>query len=821
MATAEMGSILDVTNYLPHGYCISWSPQLLLTYVVSDLLIFVSYFSMPAALLYFARQRKDFPYRWLLWLFSGFILACGTTHLMGVIVLWKPLYVIDAILKAVTALISLITAILLWPLVPHAIKLPSLDLLQQTNDALRIEITERKKAEEALRKERDFTRELINALPGTFYLISHKGRFQLWNKKLEELSGRTPEEVATASPADFFQGEERVTIIERVREVFLHGHSVAEASLVAKDGTVMPHYFVGRRIELDGFPYLIGMGLDISARKQMENALREAKGRAEVTALDLKEREEHLGSILDTALDAIISIDATGHILEFNKAAERIFGFKRAEVLGLNISETIIPIEQRESHRRGMARYLATGEQRVINQRIELEAVEKGGRRIPVELAITAIDRASSTVFTAFLRDISERKQAEKTIREAKEAAEAAAKAKGEFLAVMSHEIRTPMNVVLGMSDVLLETKLDAEQHRIVQTMQRSGKALMGVISDVLDFSRIESGQFTVSELPFSPLHVVEETARLMRMVAEEKGLSLSAELVPALPEMVLGDDGRLRQVLINLIGNAIKFTQLGQVTVRLAPYPEEPNSLLFSVNDTGIGIAPEHINRIFEQFTQADSGITRRYGGTGLGLAISQRLVSLMGGRLWVESQLGKGSTFFFTLPVRPVASQEQTTTAKEQAVAASSRTLRILIAEDSPDNQALFQIYLSKTPHHVVMVNDGLEAIAQVMENTFDLLLTDIEMPNMDGYAATQAIRQWEREEGRQPLTIMALSAHAGIDKRGESLAAGCDGHLTKPIKKQTLLDAIQRVAEAIDKQDLLDALRPVQKRENGIRQ
>ncbi|OSM06252.1 ATP-binding protein [Magnetofaba australis] len=389
----------------------------------------------------------------------------------------------------------------------------------------------------------------------------------------------------------------------------------------------------------------------------------------------------------------------------------------------------------------------------------------------------------------------------EEALRESRAQAEAANRSKSEFLAIMSHEIRTPLNVLLGTNDLLQESHLTSDQQRQLGVVHQAGEHLLTIINDILDLSRIEAGGMELEMAPFQPAALFDAVGDMMRIKAEEKGLAFVVEIEPELPAWVLGDESRLRQVLINLLGNAIKFTDQGEVALQV-DYVTEGSLFLITIRDTGVGIAPEHLQQVFEKFTQEDPSISRRYGGTGLGLTISRNLVTMMGGAIDVESAVAEGSAFRITLSLAPT---EAPVGHPEAAVAEPQEPmqmtpLRILLAEDSEDNQFLIRAYLQKTPWEVVGVSHGLEAVETLQrKGPFDLVLMDIQMPIMDGYAATGAIRQWERQRQRAPLPILALSAHALESERAKSLAAGCDAHLTKPIKKKTLIDAIQQAMRA----------------------
>jgi len=383
-----------------------------------------------------------------------------------------------------------------------------------------------------------------------------------------------------------------------------------------------------------------------------------AEQRRSVTAL--RESEARKGAILASSLDGIISMDQEGRILEFNPAAEGIFGYRRADVLGRSLAETIIPPAARAAHTAGLARFLATRTSDLLHRRIEVMALRATGEEFPVEIAISALEREVTT-FTATVRDITERRRAESELAAARDDALEAVRVKSEFVANMSHEIRTPMNIVFGMTDMLRDSPLSAEQHDHVDVLRRNAEGLLRIVDDVLDFSKIEAGKVALESIPFSLRRLLDETVGGLAARAERRGLSLLAQVRPDVPDAVVGDPTRLRQVLLNLVDNAIKFTERGgvRVDVELDTVASGGIVVRFAVADTGIGIPAEKQAQVFEAFTQADGTTTRRYGGTGLGLTISQQLVTLMGGQLWLESEAGEGTTFFFTVPMDEAAAR------------------------------------------------------------------------------------------------------------------------------------------------------------------
>ena len=664
---------------------------------------------------------------------------------------------------------------------------------------------------------------------------------------------------------------------------------------------------------------------------ELEAAKEETERLVHVRTHELKMSEQRFRSLAGSAPIGIFQTDSLGNCTYVNEHWCALCGIGPDEASGLGWSAAIHP-EDRVWVQIEWLRAAQQGEDWTRDFRVR----RPGGETRWVRCHASGL-RRSDAGYVGTLEDITAPKEFEAALQSAHDAALEANRAKSEFLATMSHEIRTPLNAIIGSADLLWETTLTEEQAEYVGMFRRAGGTLLAVINDILDLSKIESGHLELDPIPFELAELVEQTAQFMANRAHEKGIELLCSLDAELPTHVVGDPTRIRQVLLNLVGNAIKFTSRGEIALTVQRDPNGPtgNELLFSVRDTGIGIPADKLASIFDSFTQADSSTTRKFGGTGLGLTISKRLVELMGGRLRVESNPGKGSTFTFNLPLDPaegapsstsapvdlhgvralvvddnetncrileeflsgwgmlvrtvesgaaaIAALEGATTAgtpyhlilldcrmpemdgfevaatlgRSVAVAQATimmltsdarggdiararalglgsylvkpvrrvelyhaivtmlgrttaapaaplpgpvtldhsdlRPLRILLVEDSEDNQRLIRSYLKHHPFRVDTANNGQEALQRYQEAKYDLVLMDVQMPVMDGYTATRAIRAWERVSGRAETPILALTANALQEDIGKSADAGCTTHLTKPIRKAALLDAI----------------------------
>ena len=664
--------------------------------------------------------------------------------------------------------------------------------------------TARKEAEEALLQAGALQSAIFNSANFSSIATDAKGVIQIFNVGAERMLGYEAAEVMNKiTPADISDPQELIaranTLSMELSTAITPGfealvfkasrgiEDIYELTYIRKDGSRFPAVVSVTALR-DAQDSIIGyllIGTDNTARKLVEEEQKKLDQR-------LRDQQFYTRSLIESNIDALMTTDPFGIISDVNKQMEALTGCTRDELIGAPFKDFFTDPDRAEAAIR-----------RVLSEKsvtdYELTARARDGKQTVVSYNATTFydrNRKLQGVFAA-ARDVTERKRFEMELKQAKAVAESANRTKSDFLASMSHEIRTPMNAIMGIADLLAKTELSVEQDKYVQVFRRAGDNLLNLINDILDLSKVEASQLELEKTGFLLSDNIEIVTEMVSARAHEKGLLVVCEIAPNVPNDLVGDPTRLRQVLLNLIGNSVKFTERGTVSLTITQEAgnAQSTSLRFSVADTGIGIPVEKLDRVFERFTQADTSTTRRFGGSGLGLTISKRLVELMGGRIWVESDMGKGSMFSFTVPFEKwVGSKLRASVSVEVDRGLPLLPLRILLAEDSPDNCLVTMAYLEGTPYQIEIAETGAIAYDMFMTKPYDLVLMDRQMPVMDGLTATRKIRAWEKEHGRNPTPIFALTASALKGDREMCLAAGCTAFLTKPIKQAVLLQAIK---------------------------
>jgi PAS domain S-box-containing protein len=651
-----------------------------------------------------------------------------------------------------------------------------------------LSIDERKRASLALERSEGRLSAILRFSWDIIAIVDRDGRVRSASPSVERVLGRAESELTGVALLDLVHPDDREVLSSLGRPGAGSGRLDApvEARFAHADGWWVPLEVVASdQRAADATGGVIVNLRDVSQRRAAEEALRRS--------------EQKLSASIRNSMLAFIEWDCEGRVAGWNPAAEQIFGWRREEALGQH-AFLIVP----EQARPAVARLLeglmhGVGGTHSIN-----ENVTRDGRIITCEWYNSPLidDDGEVVAVVSLAHDITQKRREQDELRRAKELAEDAARAKSEFLANMSHEIRTPMNAVIGMTTLLLDTSLDPDQRDAAETIRRSSESLLTIINEILDFSKIESGRLELESLPFDPRRALAETLGMVRPEAERRGLSLELEVDPALPRAVLGDQTRLSQVLLNLIGNALKFTERGGVRVHATAVEQADLPLVHvAVQDTGIGIPPERRDRLFRSFSQVDASTTRRFGGTGLGLAISKRLVELMSGVIWAESQVGVGSTFHFTflapptdLPVAPPAAPGE---AWFDRSLADRVPLTILLVEDHPVNQRVALRLLERLGYQADLAADGRDAVEAASRRDYDVILMDVQMPHMDGLEATRRIRRLPPPV-RQPQ-IVAMTANVMQGDREACFAAGMDGYIGKPVRVEELVAALQRAGAA----------------------
>ncbi len=796
--------IIDSSEFMPFGHCYHWQEEILTLQIIANGGITLSFLAISSALIRFVKIRRDLEFRSMFYLFGAFISSCALAHLMHIITIWNPIFRLEAIWGVITSALSMATAIILWSLLPKALRLPSPAMLAAKNSELSAEIDVRKRVENDLRliqsKLETMVEERTKALQASeeklvllvdgidcygLLLLDHDGKILSWNAGASRITGYSKPEVLgvhidiLSTKPDQDSGIFKQELGESAR----HGVFQSERELTKRNketfwAAITTHVLRIKAGEIRGYTCVIS---DETARFEAQ--------------IQMKQSEEKFRAITESLPQLVWSAQSDGTANYFNSRWLQYTGTCLDDNYGQRWTASLHPDERSSIFEKWSASVLHGSafevEARVRRHDGYYEWHLLRGFALPGQNGNILKWLGTGT-------NIEILKQAEQQLQKAVAATEQISQAKSQFLANMSHEIRTPLGAMLGFVHLLKDPNLSgSEKNRFIQIIARNGENLLRLVDDLLDKASIEAGMLKIKKEPTNLRKIVSEVSALLEPRAKEKPLNINVLFEDSVPDTIETDPLRLSQILTNIIGNAIKFTEKGEVIIKVGVRQPATGKLFvqFLIEDTGIGIKPEYQRQLFQVFSQADYQSNRRFGGAGLGLALSKHLAELLGGSIsLLRTQEGYGSAFCIEIDAGyqvSIAQTRSTPIDKPNPAEPAKMSLQgcnILVAEDAPDNQALLSYILTKHGANVQIAANGQEAVTEVKIRKFDLIIMDIQMPIMDGFEALRNLREMGCQ---QP--IIALTAHAYHEEKLRCLNAGFNEHITKPVNERHIIDLI----------------------------
>lgn len=752
------------SNFMPHVLCLR-SPDVIWLHVVSDALIALAYAAIPFALLRLVRLRKDLSFHWIFALFAAFIFSCGATHILAIVTLWIPIYRFEGLVKLLTAFASVGTAVLVVRVVPEVASLPSLALGSM--------------------------RQLADSMPQIVWASTPDGRIDYHNQRWDDYTGMNLAQTKGWGWQQCVHPDDLAASTELWTHSFTNGLPLELEFRVKRKSDGAYRWHLSRalpiRDESGAVVRWFGTLTDVEDYKQAEAEIKRLneslEKRVQERTAELKQAEGRFRELLESAPDAIVVMNAEGRISLLNAQAEQLFGYDRHELLN-HPMEALVP------------------DHHLCSDRRELLARRKNGTEFPVEISRGPLETAEGKLVSNAIRDITERKRAEdhilalnRRLKEAADDAEAANRAKSTFLSTMSHEIRTPLNAILGYAQLMLrDPQLSADAKANLRIIGRSGEHLLGLINDVLDMSKIEAGRSELHPVVFNLSRLLEDLTAMFRLRAESKGLQFELRFDDETAPYIVADEGKVRQAMINLLGNAIRFTHRGFIRLHVTLHQKDRDSLWLSaqVQDTGTGISEEEQTYLFQPFSQIKVGLNTGEG-TGLGLAISRKYAQMMGGDITLTSIRGEGSVFCFEIPVqRGDVSVAVRGNADRRVIGvrAGTEAPEILVVDDQLENRDSLMKLLACVGFPVTGADNGEEAIQSWQQRHQKLILMDVHMPVMDGLEATRRIKA---DPAGADTRIIVLSASAMDDDRRKIAETGADEFLAKPCREDRLFQSL----------------------------